>query len=108
MVEYFFVRDFYWFSEKEILEFDILNVDKDVLIGYILEVIFEYLRYLYDEYNDFFLVLELFIIKVEELFFYCRNLYKSFYKQKISGEIFKKFVFIFNIKEKYVVYYRNL
>lgn len=48
-----------------------MNVDKNVKNGYILEVIFEYLSYLYDVYNDLLLVLELLFIKIEDLFFYC-------------------------------------
>lgn len=71
MIEFFFVRDFKWLSVNEILEFDIMNVDKNVKNGYILEVIFEYLSYLYDVYNDLLLVLELLFIIIEDLFFYC-------------------------------------
>lgn len=80
MVEFLFVGNFCWLSEKEILEFEILNVDKNDKMGYILEVILEYLVYLYDCYNDLLLVLEKFFIKVEDLLFYCFKFFKRFYK----------------------------
>lgn len=80
MVEFLFVGNFCWLSEKEILEFEILNVDKNYKMGYILEVILEYLVYLYDCYNDLLLVLEKFFIKVEDLLFYCFKFFKRFYK----------------------------
>ena len=38
MTEALTVRNFRWLGEEEISEFDIMTIDKDAAIGYILEV----------------------------------------------------------------------
>lgn len=108
MVEPLPVGNFCWLSEKEILELEILNVDKNDKTGYILEVTLEYPAHLHDCHNDLPLAPEKLSIKVEDLSPYCLKLFKRLHKQKIGGEISQKLVPTLRNKDKYVVHYRNL
>lgn len=108
MVEPLPVGNFCWLSEKEILELEILNVDKNDKTGYILEVTLEYPAHLHICHNDLPLAPEKLSIKVEDLSPYCLKLFKRLHKQKIGGEISQKLVPTLRNKDKYVVHYRNL
>ena len=96
---------FKFLSDKEVDNFDLDSIAKNSLIGYILEVDFEYCKELHDSHSDYPLCFEKIEINYDMLSRYCKDI-ADWYDIKVGGV--KKLVPNLKGKVKYVVHYKNL
>ena len=105
MIQSLPVSDFKWMNEKDIESFDVMTVQDDVKVGYILEVDLEYPEELHDLHSDYPLAPEKMLISHEMLSPYQQQLkedlgYKPAKVKKLLPNLWNKV--------KYVIHYRNL
>ena len=103
MSEYLPYDGFKWL--KNIDEFDVMSVNEKRLIGYLLEVDFQYPDELHELHNDYPLALEKIAVSSDMLSKYCKKIADN-YKIKV-GDV-KKLIPTLGNKTNYVVHYRNL
>ena len=95
---------FKWLKNAD--DFDVNSVSEKSQIGYILEVVLEYLDELHVLHNDYYpLALEKLAIPYDMLSDYCK---KIAYKNKIKVNDVKKSISSLGKKTNYVSYYKNL
>ena len=98
-------HDFRWLDEAETKKLNVLHMDDDAPVGYILEVDLEYPKDLHNLHNDYPLAPETLKIKQNMLSEYQQNLQEHL---KLKTTSCSKLVpNLFN-KTKYVLHYRNL
>ena len=105
MSQYLPVGDFKWVSEKDVQTLDVMRVDDEADIGYMLEVDLEYPSEHHDLHSDYPLASEKMVIPHDMLSPYQRELkkeleYKSAKVEKLVPNLWDKV--------KYVIHYRNL
>jgi hypothetical protein len=107
MLEPLPVGDFCWLTNDEISELNIMGMDKNCDIGYILEVTLNYPDKLHDHHTDLPLAPEPVTVYVDDLSPYCKEQYQNINKKR-KGVVSKKLIPTLRKKEKYVLHYRNL
>ena len=105
MVQYLSISEFKWLSERDIQTFNVMSVNDEAEIGYILEVDLEYPTELHDLHSDYPLAPEKMIITHEMLAPYQQQLkedlgYKPARVEKVVPNLWDK--------TKYPIHYRNL
>ena len=105
MVQYLPISDFKWLTEREMQTFDVMTVDDEAEIGYILEVDLEYPTKLHDLHSDYPLAPEKIEIAPEMLAPYQQHL-----KEELSYKPAKVQKLVPNLwnKDKYPIHYGNL
>ena len=103
MSEYLPYEGFKWL--KNVDGFDVMSVSEKSLIGYFLEVDFEYPDELHELHNDYPLVPEKFVVTNDMLSKYCKKIVDK-YDIKVGGV--NKLIPNLRNKTKYVLHYRNL
>lgn len=107
MLEPLPVGDFGWLTENEISQLDVMNIQKNSDIGYILEVTLSYPENLHDIHSDLPLAPESVTVHVDDLSPYCREEFQKI-NNKTKGVVSKKLIPTLRTKMKYVLHYRNL
>ena len=105
MVQYLPISDFKWLNEREMQTFDVMTVDDEAEIGYILEVDLEYPAKLHDLHSDYPLAPEKIEITPEMIAPYQQHLKEDLSYKPAKVE---KLVPILWDKDKYPIHYCNL
>ena len=98
-------KEFYWLSEDEINQLDIMTIADDSDTGFILEVDLDYPSILHEEHNDYPMAVESINVTEDMLSPFTKDLGKDL---KLKHKSNTKLVPNLHSKEKYVLHFRIL
>ena len=98
-------KEFYWLSEDEIDQLDIMSIADDSDTGFILEVDLDYPSILHEEHNDYPMAVESINVTEDMLSPFTKDLGKDL---KLKHKSNTKLVPNLHSKEKYVLHFRIL